>query len=97
MRRSHHHSAFTLVELLVSIAIALLLILGVNTVFKVTAQTVGAGNAILTATRDARTIFQTFLADLNGIDPVPAAGSTSGDGPFFVIRSDHVYAFRNIA
>ncbi|HET6248029.1 MAG TPA: prepilin-type N-terminal cleavage/methylation domain-containing protein [Tepidisphaeraceae bacterium] len=95
MRRSSYHSAFTLIELLVSIGIALLLVVGVNTVFKVTAQTVGAGNSLLNANRDARTVFQTFFVDMSSVDPVPAAGSTSGDGPFFVIRSEHCFAFRN--
>lgn len=97
MHRSHRHSAFTLVELLISIGIALLLIVGVNAVFKVTAQTVNAGNSLLSANRDARTVFQTFFADLANIDAVPAAGSTSGDAPFFIIRSEHQYAFRNAA
>ena len=97
MRRSSQHDGFTLVEVLVSVAIALLLILGVNTVFKISAQTVGAGESLLSATRDSRTILQTVLADVNGVDQVPASGSTIGNAPFFIIRSEHVYAFRNVA
>lgn len=96
MRTTSRLPGFTLIELMVSLAIALVLILGVNIVFRTTAQTVGAGNGLLAAARDARTVGATLLADFNTIDPVPEPISpTVGDAPCFIIRSQHIYAFRN--
>jgi len=97
MRRSRDIRGFTLVELMVSIAIALLLILGINVVFKTTAQTVGAGNSALEASRDARTVMASLLADLNQCVAPPSLGSvtTADYAPCFIIRSEQTYAFRN--
>src|SRR6476646_4004668 len=57
--------AFTLVELMVSIAVALLLILGVNQVFRATSQTTGAGQALSTEQRYSRTVKTTLSNDLH--------------------------------
>ncbi|HWE02701.1 MAG TPA: prepilin-type N-terminal cleavage/methylation domain-containing protein [Tepidisphaeraceae bacterium] len=93
MPRSFPNRAFTLVELMISMAIALLLILGVNNVFKTTAQTVGAGTSALSAGRDARTVMATLLADLNQVVPAPI--TAVGGSPGFIIHSEHTYGFRN--
>ena len=87
-------SAFTLVELMISIALVVLLILGVNQVFLYTSQAVGSGQAINDAIRNGRSVQQTLGADLanavpNGLDANSSAG--------LVITSTSVYGYRNAA
>ncbi len=79
---------FTLIELMISIAMVVILILGVNTVFQSTLQAVGAGQAFVAATRDGRAAQATLGADLGG---------AASDGPFFIIHSSQMFAFRNRA
>lgn len=87
---------FTLIELMVSIAIALLLILGVNVVFKTTSQTVGAGNGLLASVRDMRTVGATLGNDFAGfLAPNSGSSPDATKAPFFVIHSENMYAFRN--
>ncbi len=96
MRFTSRASGFTLVELMVSVAIALVLILGINTIFKITSQAVGAGESTLNCERDARTVMQTMLSDLTSVLSVATRKFTpSVAAPCFVIRSEHVSAFRN--
>ncbi|HWE96926.1 MAG TPA: prepilin-type N-terminal cleavage/methylation domain-containing protein [Tepidisphaeraceae bacterium] len=90
-----HPAGFTLIELMVSIAIALLLILGVNQVFKISSETAGQGQALSTINRDNRAIQNTLAVDLKNLVPVAGAGSQTADGPFFIIDSRMVAAFRN--
>jgi prepilin-type N-terminal cleavage/methylation domain-containing protein len=79
-------SAFTLVELMISIALILILMLGINQVFKVTGEAVGTSQAIATGLRDARSAQAVMSQDL-------AALAT--DSPALIIRSERVSAFRN--
>jgi type II secretory pathway pseudopilin PulG len=79
--------AFTLVELMVSIVLVLILIYGVNRVFKITADTVGATNVLAEKTREARAARQTFANDFNN--------AVTAGAPFIIIQSEHTYAFRN--
>lgn len=83
MKRS---SAFTLTELLISIAVALIMILGVNQIFKSTAATVGAGQAISSGVRDARVVQNALQDDFNKF---------ASDAGILVIRTEQRYAFRN--
>ncbi len=78
-------SAFTMVELMVSIAIALVLILGINEVFKIGAQTVGAGQAFSAITRDERTAHFSFYTDIHNAMTVSQ--------PALLITSQRTYAF----
>ena len=96
MRRSIQSRAFTLAELLVAIAIALLLVVGVNLVFKTTAKAVGGGNAVLASNRDARTFLRSMYNDMQNIDQVSGPNSPVGDPICFIIQSSHMYAFRNL-
>ena len=85
--------AFTLVELMISIALVLLLMLGINQVFKVTGEAVGTNQAISTGLRDARAVQAVFNGDLAAwATDVPLASS-----PPVIIRSERVSAFRNKA
>ena len=81
-------SAFTLVEVMVSIAVALLLLLGVNQVFHATALTTGVGLALSTSQQMSRTVKSSLQDDLkNG----------AWDTGILIIRNEQVYAYRNTA
>src|SRR4051794_30560272 len=85
--RRRSAAGFTLIELMVSIALVLIIILGVNQVFSLTSQTVGAGQAFAEINRDSRSAQTVIYNDLKG--------AAIDDGPFFIIRSDTVRAWRN--
>src|SRR5580700_2372403 len=50
------NSAFTLIEVMLSLFIALLLLLGLNTIFKASSQTIEAGNSLSAAVRNGRAV-----------------------------------------
>jgi prepilin-type N-terminal cleavage/methylation domain-containing protein len=81
--------AFTLVELMVSIALVLVLILGVNAIFKMASDTVNAGLALAGANRDNRAVQTVIYNDFQN--------AVLDDGPMLLIRSERVPAFRNRA
>jgi hypothetical protein len=72
---------------MISIAIALVLIVGVNEVFKIGAQTVGAGQAFSSITRDERTAQFSFYSDIHN--------ATTVAQPALQFSSQCQYAFRN--
>lgn len=78
--------AFTLVELMVAVALVLLLILGINEVFRLTSQTVGAGQSLSTALRDQRAVRSILSEDFNNVAP---------DAPAFIITNQAITAFRD--
>jgi prepilin-type N-terminal cleavage/methylation domain-containing protein len=79
--------AFTLIELMVSIALVLILILGVNTVFRIATTSIGAGNAISDVTRENRNVQAIIYDDFkNAVVRTP-------EMPAFVIRSTRQAAF----
>src|SRR4051794_673913 len=77
---------FTLVELMISIALVLILMIGINKVFKLTADTVSIGQAVSGAVRDSRAAQATYSDDLSNL---------ADDSPFLLIRSMVTPAFRN--
>lgn len=79
---------FTLVELMVSIAIVLLLIMGVNFIFGTTSRTIGAGQAGSDISRDHKAARTVFVEDWKGFAP---------DGPVMIIHSRTVVAYMNRA
>lgn len=81
--------AFTLIELMVSIALVLILILGVNQVFKITSDTIGMTNAVADKTRDDRAAAQAMTNDFRA--------AVTDDAPFMVLESSRIGAFRNRA
>src|SRR5688500_5871632 len=86
--RTHAPGGFTLAELMISIALVLLLMLGINRVFQVTGEAVGTNAALSTAVRDGRAAQAVFSADFNAF---------ALDSPAIIIRSERVSAFRNKA
>ncbi|MFN4243823.1 MAG: type II secretion system protein J [Tepidisphaerales bacterium] len=77
---------FTLVELMVAVALVLLIIVGVNEVFRLTSDTVGAGQSLSGALRDQRATRTTLEEDFAHIAP---------DAPALIIRNQAVAAFRS--
>src|SRR4051812_19587265 len=80
--------AFTLVELIVSIALVLILMIGVSQVFKTISGTVSAGSAVSDNTRNPRGAKATFAQDFNDF---------AKDGPAIILHSERTGAFRNRA
>jgi prepilin-type N-terminal cleavage/methylation domain-containing protein len=80
--------AFTLVELMVSIALVLILMYGVTQVFSTTQSVVSSNQAISNATRDARSAQTVLSRDFD---------SFAGDGPFIIIHNEYRPAFRTRA
>src|SRR6476469_115215 len=81
-------TAFTLVELMVAIALVVILMYGVSKVFTTTQAVVSSNQAISTATRDARSAQSVFAKDFNDY---------ANDGPCFLILNERKSAFRNQA
>lgn len=78
---------FTLIELMVSIAIALLLIVGVNAVFRIASTSVGAGQALSVNANENRSVQTVLYTDF------AQSVIRSGDSPCFVMRSSRTSAF----
>jgi prepilin-type N-terminal cleavage/methylation domain-containing protein len=76
--------AFTLIELMISIALVLILIIGINQVFSITSQTVGAGQAHSNIVRDMRAVQQVFVDDFR---------SYASDGPALIIKCEQMWSF----
>jgi prepilin-type N-terminal cleavage/methylation domain-containing protein len=87
---THRWQGFTLVELMISIALVLILILGVNTVFSLTSQTVAAGNALGTIHRANAAVNGTIYQDFKSM----VIGT---DAPCFVITMQRRFAWRDAA
>jgi prepilin-type N-terminal cleavage/methylation domain-containing protein len=84
--------AFTLIELMISIALVVILILGVNQVFTYTAAAVGSGEAINAAVRSSRAAQATLASDFAGI---VHNGSGVNDAACMIISSRAYYSYQN--
>ena len=73
---------------MISIAIVVVLMIGITKVFSLTANTAGATNTIASGIRDARAAQTTFYNDLD---------NTASDMPFMILRCGMQQAFRNKA
>ncbi|HZZ43440.1 MAG TPA: prepilin-type N-terminal cleavage/methylation domain-containing protein [Tepidisphaeraceae bacterium] len=85
---SRSAAAFTLIELMISMALALLLLLGVNYVFRTTQQTVSTGMALSTALRSQNSVADVIRNDFQSV-------VSSDSMPALVIHSNSVYAFQD--
>ena len=85
---SNHKSAFTLVEVMISIVIALLLVVGISQIFSIAQRTTGAGTQVLAAVETNRGIQATLKDDFLGL-------VNGDDSPGLVIISQSVPTFRN--
>lgn len=82
-------AGFTLVELLITLALVIMLIAGVNAVFRATTQTIGTGNAVAEAVRSHRGLERTLARD------VESMVSLSHQMPCLLIFSQAQPAFRD--
>src|SRR5438093_9277374 len=57
-------SAFTIIELMISIAMVVILMVGIHQVFKMSSDTVGVGNALADNARANRSVQQIFRDDV---------------------------------
>jgi len=77
---------FTLVELIISIGLVLIIMLGVNFVFKMTSDTITAGQTLSETVRNNRAAQSVLQDDFAKYAP---------DGPSLLLRSQSQLAFRN--
>ncbi len=80
---------FTLLELMISVAIMLFLVIGINQVFSTTSATVGAGQAASALTRDQKAASTVFYSDWQGAATI--------DSPAIIIHSEALPMFLNKA
>jgi prepilin-type N-terminal cleavage/methylation domain-containing protein len=85
MRR---HAGFTMIELMISIALVLILLLGVNYVFRTAVDSIGAGEQVIQFTQDSRAVSGALLNDFNNV---------ASDPPCFIIASQIVPQYLNAA
>jgi prepilin-type N-terminal cleavage/methylation domain-containing protein len=81
-------AGFTLIELMLSVAMVLVLIVGVNYVFQTTTDAIGAGQASSTAARDSQSAQTLLFDDFKNVSKNP---------PCFIIASQFVTQFLNSA
>jgi len=81
--------AFTLIEVMISIFLVLILIIGINQAFKVVSSTVGAGQAMSAKSRDSFTAQSAFVQEIG------RALVHDDSAPFLIIGSRYQPAFRN--
>lgn len=86
--RRQRPRAFTLIEVLISIAIALVLILGISSIFGMAQRTTGAGTQVLAAADTSRGMAAMFQSDVLSI-------ADGADSPGIAIISYPAAAFRN--
>src|SRR3954454_13336796 len=82
-------AGFTLVELMVSIALVLVLMYGVTKVFSTTQAVVSSNQAISDQTRDARAAQAVMARDFSL--------AVTADAPFMLLESQRRGGFRNAA
>lgn len=84
--RRHVRQAFTLIELMISIALAALIMAGIHFIFSTTSRTAGMAHGLVSVVANARAAEPVMRQDLHG---------AAMDGPFFMIRSGRTFAFLN--
>ncbi len=85
-QQPHRRHAFTLIELMVSIFLMLLIMIGVNSVFTATSATIGTSAAISATNRDARAIQTVLNRDF---------GTIASDAPAINIRCEQRWMHPN--
>jgi hypothetical protein len=80
--------AFTLVEVMISLFLVLILLVGINTVFKTTSEAVSAGQNLGEQVRNARAVQPELFGDL---------ANCATDSPAFIISSSMVPQYLNAA
>jgi prepilin-type N-terminal cleavage/methylation domain-containing protein len=87
-RRRHSRIGFTLIEVMISVAIVLVLMLGINYVFSTSAKTISIGMAATGVNREirgARKVFEKDFANAVSAEEMPA----------LIIHNEIVYAWKD--
>src|SRR4051812_27541433 len=87
MHRSCRNPAFTLIELMISIALVVILMLGITKVFSLTSQTASATNQMSSSVRDARATQAVLFQDMSN--------AVTENAPSMILRSMTMPAFRS--
>jgi prepilin-type N-terminal cleavage/methylation domain-containing protein len=87
MSRATTCCGFTLVEVMVSLALMVVLMLAVNYIFSTVGKATGAAQALSRTTRDAQSAQAIMFRDF--------AAADMKNAPFILLRSESVPAFRN--
>jgi prepilin-type N-terminal cleavage/methylation domain-containing protein len=82
-------TAFTLIELMISLAIMVMLMLGVNMIFSSVGRATGAASASSKIVRDAQAAQTIMNGDMQGIVV------TESQLPFLIIQNETIQAFRS--
>jgi type II secretory pathway pseudopilin PulG len=92
-------SAFTLIEIMISIALAMILIAGIVRVFGITGDTISQGQALSEMTRSHRNVESTMRTDFEGIhnDTGLSGMMPANYQPSIIIDAQQVFAFLNEA
>jgi prepilin-type N-terminal cleavage/methylation domain-containing protein len=96
-------SGFTLIEVMISLAITALLVIAISNIFTTASKTVGAGFALGDAVKAHKAIGQTLRSDFEGLNPNnpnPLISGATGivpstEMPSIIIHSSRVAAFRD--
>src|SRR3954452_23355115 len=88
-RRLQHSTAFTLIELMISIALVVILMVGITKVFSLTSQTASATNQVSSALRDSRATQTQMSQDFSS--------AVTDGSPCMILRSVTRMQFRNKA
>src|SRR6476660_6051669 len=86
--RSRGVSGFTLIELMISVAIVLVLMLGINYVFSMSAKTISQGMALSNVGRDMRNARKVLDNDFKH-------AVTAQQMPAIIIHNEVVYAWKD--
>lgn len=78
---------FTLVEVTIAAALVVIIMLGVNQVFKSTADTIGAAQTVATTLRDVQAAHTVLANDF--------VGAVTTGAPFMVLKSESTTAYQN--
>src|SRR4051812_49259864 len=84
---SSSRAGFTLVELMISIALMLLLMIGINLIFSTASKGVGASQALSDGVRNAQAAQAVMYRDFNN--------AVIEDAPYMILYSHTQPAFRN--
>jgi prepilin-type N-terminal cleavage/methylation domain-containing protein len=84
--KHQRNDAFTLVELMICLAMLLILLVAIGQVFRITSRTVGTGQALGAAARESRAAQAIFADDLR---------MAASDSPCIVLQSTRVSAYRD--
>lgn len=89
--------AFTLTEVMISVALLLVIMIGVTEVFKTTSSVIGTSSAIADSIRGFRTVGSAMRNDFEGPTNAGQGVVKTSEMPFLVIRNQEVKSYMDSA